>query len=402
MTQKERMLAAIQHKQLDQIPFAPRMDLWYIANRANGLLPHRFEGKNTVEIAKELDVACHAVRADYTLPRSNEDLMFRAFGVDNHPDYPYRVELKGVPIKFEADNENFKTWIDTPSGELFVHIKNSREMQKDGISIPFVISYPIKNIEDLDAVAWFFEHLEVVPTPDNYLKFQNRIGDQGLAIANGLPVASPIHLLLHDLMPMDKFYYAYIDYPDKLYQFAKRIETFFEKALNAVLESNCEAFLWGSNYDESTTYPAFFEKEILPWLQKVSKKASKKGKYVVTHADGENHDLLHLYPKSGIHITESVTPYPMTKCTLKEIRAGMGESITIYGGIPAIVLLENSMDDTAFKLYMEKFFSEEIGDGTGLILGVADNVPPRAKLERIQEINTMVKNFGSVPKNMST
>ena len=57
MTHKERMLAAIQHKQLDQIPFAPRMDLWYIANRANGQLPHRFEGKNTVEIAKELDVA---------------------------------------------------------------------------------------------------------------------------------------------------------------------------------------------------------------------------------------------------------------------------------------------------------------------------------------------------------
>ncbi len=32
MTYKQRMLAVLKGEKTDQIPFCPRMDLWYIAN----------------------------------------------------------------------------------------------------------------------------------------------------------------------------------------------------------------------------------------------------------------------------------------------------------------------------------------------------------------------------------
>ncbi|MFN2237316.1 MAG: hypothetical protein ACK2U1_24055, partial [Anaerolineales bacterium] len=89
MTHRQRMLAAIRRERVDQIPWAPRMDLWTIANRARGRLPAQFIGLNLVEIAEVMGVGCHAVGGDQTLP-GERDAVLRGLGCDNHPDYPYR------------------------------------------------------------------------------------------------------------------------------------------------------------------------------------------------------------------------------------------------------------------------------------------------------------------------
>jgi len=68
-----------------------------------------------VEIARELDVGCHAIDADYTLPRPQESHKIRVFGFENHPDYPYRVELEGLPVEFDPKGESFDTRIQSAS-----------------------------------------------------------------------------------------------------------------------------------------------------------------------------------------------------------------------------------------------------------------------------------------------
>ena len=44
MTRKDRMLAAIRGEPTDRIPWAPRLDLWYRANRRAGTLPPQYAG----------------------------------------------------------------------------------------------------------------------------------------------------------------------------------------------------------------------------------------------------------------------------------------------------------------------------------------------------------------------
>jgi len=51
--------------------------------------------------------------------------------------------------------------------------------------------------------------------------------------------------------------------------------------------SPAEVILLGSNYDDSITYPAFFRKYILPPLRDYAEVVHRKGKYLMTHADGE-------------------------------------------------------------------------------------------------------------------
>ena len=394
MTHRERMLATIRGEPTDKIPWAPRMDLWYIAQRARGTIPERFAGMNTFEMAEELDVACHAVGADFTLPEGR-DLALRGLGIDNHQDYPYRVEVRDLPIDFDNDRENLRTLVRTSAGEVSTHLYRTKQMAQEGISLAFVKDYAIRSVDDFEAVAQIFEHLEVIPTPEAYAAFKRRVGERGIAVARGPVAASPIHLMLHELVAMDQFFYLYADEPDAIRQLADRMEPFFDAALDALVACDAEVIFWGANYDQDLTWPPFFEAEIAPWLKKVSAKLHAAGKSLLTHTDGENRGLLPFYPACGFDVAESVCPHPMTQLTLAEIRQGMGPKVTVWGGIPSVALLDASMDDATFEAYMDDLFGA-LGAGARLILGVSDNVPPDANLARLEHIKARIEAFGPV------
>ncbi len=393
------MSAALDRAPTDNLAWAPRMDLWYIANKAQGTLPAGFDGMNTVDIAKNLGFGCHSVRADYTLPRPKDALILRGFAVDNHPDYPYELELKNLPFEFQYDEENLKTCVHAPAGDVFTHIHQSADMNRQGISVPFIrsypLSYPLHSASCMEAVAQVYENIEVIPRPEKYASFKNRLGEQGLAVAHGLNIASPMHLVMHDLMPLNDFFYFYMDEPDTLRAFAKRLEPFFDKILDAVLKCDCEAFFWGGNYDQNTTYPEFFAQEIKPWLQKAGKRAQSCGKRLLTHTDGENRLLLPDYPDCGFHIAESVCPSPMTELSLREFRDGVGSGVVVWGGIPAVALMKDAMSESEFDAYLDMTFGG-LGDPRGLILGVSDNVPPEASLSRLAKITRRIEGYGAI------
>ena len=396
MTYREEMLAAIAGRPTARIPWAPRMDLWCIARRARGDLPAEFDGLNTAEIAAVLDVACHAVRADFTLPREPQSLVLRGLGIDNHPDFPYRVELRGLPVEFRHDAENQWTRIRAPAGEVSTHLKQTAAMTQEGISLPFVLDYAMRTPDDFEAVAQVFEHLEVIPTPEAYATFRARVGEGGLAVAGAPIAASPVHLILHELVAMDQFFYLYADARPQMDELAARMEPYFEACLEAVASCEAEVVFWGGNYDRNLTWPPFFEERIAPWLKRVGERLHAAGKYLLTHTDGENEGLMPLYRECAFDVAESVCPAPMTQLSLAELRQGMGEEIAIWGGIPSVALMGDSMDAAAFESYIDAMF-ESLGDGRHLILGVSDNVPPDADLDRLERIKQRIETFGPVP-----
>lgn len=395
MTHRDRLLAAIDGRPTDQLPWAPRMDLWAISLTARGALPEPFHGLDTAGIADALGVACHAVRGDFTIRRDPGDLLLRGLGVDNHPDFPYRVELVGLEADFDADGENLRTTFHTPAGDIHTHLQMTAAMKREGISLPFFQSYAIESVDDLDAVAHIFDHLRVVPAPERYAAFHQRIGDRGLAVAAGPIAASPVHFILHELVAMDRFYYLYADARDALEDLGRHMEPFFEATLEAVAACEAEVVFWGANYDQDLTWPPFFQEQIAPWLQRVADRLHGVGKRLLTHTDGENEGLLPLYPSCRFDVAESVCPQPMTRCTLRQVREGVGPGITVWGGIPSVALLPDSMDDAAFEAYLDEAFAE-LGAGDHLILGVSDNVPPDADLDRLARIGERAAAFGPV------
>jgi hypothetical protein len=390
------MLATIRGEPTDMIPWAPRMDLWAIAQRARGTMPTEFIGRDLVGIADVLGSACRVLQGDfYTRPLQPVDLALYGFGITNHPDFPYRVDTVDLPTEFKSEGWRHRTVIETGAGRVVTEFELTPQMQADGAYDPVLSRRPIQSPDDLEAVARVFEHLVVAPQPRAYETFVERIGDSGLAVAAGPASASPMHVILHDLMDFAAFVYLYDDDRAALRQLASRIEPFLRARLDAVLETTADVFIWGANYDRSVTWPPFFRDEIAPWLADVSRRAHARGKLVLTHADGENDGLVGYYPECGFDIAESVCTKPMVRLSLAELRAGFGERTTVWGGIPAVALLEEAMDEEVFEGFLDSLF-DGLGTGERLILGVSDNVPPDAKLSRLATVMDRIMAFGPV------
>jgi hypothetical protein len=78
------------------------------------------------------------------------------------------------------------------------------------------------------------------------------------------------------------------------------------------------------------------------------------------------------------------------------MRRAFGGKITIFGGVPSVALLEESMIEEEFEAHMRGLFAE-IAPGDRFILGVSDMVPPDAKWERLVRIAEMVEQWGALP-----
>ena len=396
MSFRDRMLLAMRGYRAGRPVFAPRMDLWYIAQSARGTLPGAYAGMTMAHLADELGVGCHAVRGDYTLPREPEALALRGLGFDNHPDYPFRVDVEGLELRFETEDDTFSTTIETPKGPIGWTLRHTADMARSGVSLPFVLRYPVETPKDLERLTEVFDHLVIHPTPDAFGAFRDRVGDRGVAVANGCIASSPLHLLLHDLMPMDRFFYAYHDDPLALARFSERATPLFDRMLAVLAESKAEVVLWGGNFDRDVTWPPFYDREIVPSLRRARAVLGAAGKLVLCHTDGENDGLFDGYRAAGFDVAESVCPAPMTRNTLGQIRALMGSSICVWGGVPSVVLLPDSTSEREFRVWLDELCAE-IGrraEGSPLILGVSDNVPPDADFGRLMRIAAAIDAAG--------
>jgi len=392
---RERVLAASRGEDVDRIPWSPRLDLWFLARRARGTLPAEYADCDLVDIARSLGCASHMAQGADTTRLADRDLSLRGLGLDNHADYPFRIRVEGLPVRFERDAEDRLTWIETPVGTIHTHLQQDQEMLRRGISLPFVQSYAIESSDDLEALGIVFDHLQLEPNREGFDAFCRHVGEQGLPVARGPVAASPLHLMLHELMPMERFFYLYSDRRDALYALARHIEPLYEAMLDALCDSQAEVVLWGANYDRDITSPRFFEREMMPWLQRAAKRLHAANKLMLCHTDGENNHLLPLYRQCGFDIAESVCPTPMTELSLPDIREGLGPEIAVWGGIPSVVLLDEAMDDAAFDAYLDALFAE-LGDAHRLVLGVADNVPPDANWSRLLAIGERIRAHGPV------
>jgi hypothetical protein len=208
--------------------------------------------------------------------------------------------------------------------------------------------------------------------------------------------ASAMHHILHELMPYDLFFTEYYDHYDELLRLAERMAPYINKVIDIAIKSPADIIQSGTNYDVQITWPPFMEKHITPFLAETAEKCHAADKFLLTHTDGENKGLLPYFLKGRIDIADSVCPAPMTSLTLKEIREAFAGDITIWGGIPSISVLENSMSDYEFDAFLDDLFAKQVGSGDHLILSIADTAPPEMKFSRLEQISKRVKEFGPV------
>ena len=399
MTQRQRMLMAMRGEMPDMLPYAPRIDLWYNANSVAGTLPERHKGRTQDEISRAEGWALHKIVPEYLKPRRPEDSIHRALGIFSLKEFVFGCRFPSdIEIKVEREGDSTRVEYRTPVGMVSTNTVYTEEMRKSGVSITWIDEHVIKRPEDYRVVGYIFENLELVPDLDDFIKWKNDIGEDGVAVTPGcgLGAASPMHHIQKDFLDATEFYYHYHDYQKEMRALAEIMEDYYNQALRIIADSPAEAVLWGANFDEMITYPAYFEREILPWIRKASDTLGAGGKILACHCDGENSGLMDLLRDSGMHVAEAVSPYPMTKVKIEEYYKRWSEKVTIFGGIPEHLLLEESTTDEDFEDYLDHLF-KVVAPGKRLILGIGDTTPVHAVFDRLIRVGERVEKEGRLP-----
>jgi hypothetical protein len=397
MNHKQLILSTLKGESTEAIPYIPRLDIWYNANSRNGTLPGKYKNATLLEIVDDLDLGYHSIIPAFRDFADKEGDVDIGLCIHTFRSILYSVELQGIDKKITRQPDGL-TVVEygTPHGTIRTGVKYDEQMRKGGATLSATLEHAVKGLDDFEALAYIFENAKVKP---NYLYFQEYkdsvVGDRGVAVGYANIFACPMHFLLKELMSVETFFYELYDHPEEMEWLAGKLSGFCDKVFEISSNSPAELILSGGNYDSTITTPPIFKKYIAPELKKQADILHAKGKYLVTHTDGENTGLLDSYLESGFDVADSICPDPMTRLTLKEVKDKLNGKITIWGGIPSISVLEDSMTEYEFEKYMNMTL-ESIGRGDHLIFSIADTTPPGAKFDRIIKIAKMIKDFGPV------
>jgi uroporphyrinogen-III decarboxylase len=391
MNDRQRILAAIRGETPDRMPFVPRLEFWYRARRLDQSLPPDLRSLTLMEIADRLGVAYYAVCPDFT-DYSGDEMVDRPLGIVRQSVLPFDVFLEDVERRVLSYGRRTVVEYHTPVGSIRTACAFTDEMIAAGASDPYVTEHAIRSLADFEVVGYIFSHLKVEPRTGGYQAMQERVGDRGIVVAFASSYACPIQHILTELMPMDQFYYALHDCPSTVERLAEQMEPYYQAIKAAAAESPAEVVVLGSNYDETLTPPPFFRKYLLDPLRNYADLLHRRGKFLMTHTDGENRLLLNLYREAGFDVADSLCPYPMTRCRLEEIREAFADRVTIWGGIPSILLCPDKTSLDEFKQFINNLLSR-YGHQSRFVLGVSDMVTADADWDRVRYIADSVSSL---------
>jgi uroporphyrinogen-III decarboxylase len=134
--------------------------------------------------------------------------------------------------------------------------------------------------------------------------------------------------------------------------------------------------------------PPLWRKHLAPYYERRIAQLRAAGKYTYIHIDGAMKRLLREIRASSFDGIEACTPLPQGDVSLAEIQEALGEKV-LLDGIPAIFFLEHydwADIESCTREVVERFYPR-------LILGISDELPPDADIERVRRVGELVQSL---------
>jgi len=365
MTNRQRILAIIEGKKPDRLPWIPRLQLWYSAHKNAGTLPEKYRNWELKDIEKDLGM-----------------------GTPARDGRVFVKHTKNVETKVgKKDNEILTEYI-TPVGKISTRHIVIDKLQKAGMSA-YQIENPIKRSEDYAVVEYMIENTTYSPAYEDYEAYDRMIGDDGFPLVN--TADCPIHDLMREYIGYEKFVYEMVDHPQRIERLLAVMNDKIKEMWKVVADSPAKMILHGEHFDSMMTPPPIFEEYFKPYFREFADLLHPKGKLLICHADADSSLLLEQIKESGFDMAEVFTTAPMVKCTLRQAMDAWKNEVIIWGGIPSIILCD-SYDEDKFETFMEDLLNT-LTLNDRFMFGVADNVMPETKFERLVRIGEMLNQW---------
>jgi hypothetical protein len=371
MTDRERMLAIMDGRHPDRIPWIPRLSIWHTALTRQEALPEHLRSLSLRGVEQSLGMGT---------PARNGHIVKETQGGD-------------IEVTSRSEGQSVLTTYRTPAGTVETRDRTSEELQRAGIRA-LEVEHLIKGPDDYPAVEYLMTHREYAPTYDAYMSYEDDIGDDGYPLVS--TGDCPFHHFLQKLAGYQTGHYHVVDYPDRVEHLLRTMEDVERERLwPLIADSPARLIGNGSHFDSSITPPPLFDRYITPYCRDLSALLHSRGKKLCLHADNDSRLILERIRDAGYDMAETFTTAPQVTCTLEEARRVWRTDVIIWGAVPSVIL-ESAFADEEFEAYMRDVF-RTVAPGDAFILGVADNVMPNALLDRLERITDMVEEWGEYP-----
>jgi hypothetical protein len=166
---KERLLNTIRGLPTDELPYLPRLDIWYNANKFCGTLPEKYKNASLKEMTEDLGIGYHYIIPDYKCwdgEGRDDDI---GLGHYRFNTKPFRLEFHNMKREISEDGKgNTHIRYITPVGEVSTTYHYDQNMKRCGLTLNVISEHAIKCDADYETVAYIFENwrpIEQAPCP---------------------------------------------------------------------------------------------------------------------------------------------------------------------------------------------------------------------------------------------
>lgn len=363
MNLRERVLAILNGKKPDMVPCLGDLDYWIFYLNKAGIMPEQYKSYDGIyKLHKDLGVG---------------------FYLQGH--FPFKTLYDGVKVYEEIKGDIKYTTVETPVGNLQEAWHYSHESYCWGPKEFF-----IKELEDLKVVRYWYEHTFYEPDYKKAEELYELVGDNGLVLCYA--PKSPMMQMVALESGIQTFTFNMLDDPDELEETLSVMEKKHDEAAQIVLHSPAECIMIPENISSEIVGKECYKKYMRGYQEKWNRRIREAGKYSFVHMDGTLRGLIKEVSSSGFKVLEALTPSPVGDIEMGDLKNWVTLETIIWGGIPGVYFTDLVSDEEFDKFVIQvlKVAKSE----PRYVLGVADQVPPKSRFERIKRVSGLVDKYG--------
>ena len=383
MSSRERILAALEGKPVDRIPFVPLIDTYSVldmpAHIQQAMQTGASEGYWQGMLAAIQEIGCDIMlRHVYVTQSASGAPHLNGFGFFEPP----------VLTSSRMDGSLLVETLETPIGTL-TGTWGFTEMHG---WIPHPVKHLVTNHEELKIFAYAVEHLRLEkPEPDfeNIILAEKAIGEAGIATTSFLN--TPLMDLIETCWGLDNTYFMLHDYPDEVEAILERLHRVQRLVVERIAESPAKVVIEYENTSSTLLSPKIFRRYCLPLLNEYADIFHAADKIFLVHMCGKLAAFASDLASARFNGIADISPHPTGNFTLDEAASALPGKV-LTGGIDATTFIEPDLGQVEAKI---AGLIERIKPHPGVLLGSADTAPRGAPLETFRLIQHLVETAGS-------
>ncbi len=379
MTSRERLLAAIAHREPDRVPIAPRMHIWAADHCGS------YHWLRQLALRDEFDM---------------DPLIGIHFEVPDYITHPFAGDyrdLEDVSVHIEVENQGqvnvVRRRLHTPAGALSDEVVLAHPRSRYGVAPSPSIREPlVKGPEDVDKVRYLLPDPRTVNDP-GWREMIEVIGERGLLQMHPRLMMSTLTTAVGMAEAMVAYYQDRALLDGLLSVFGQ----YFQELTRAMLEHGAPiVFVSWHNLGVSAGWsPAIWREAFRPWIAANVDLVHGYGALYNYFDNGPIAPLLADLAEVGPDILSTLCPPPLGDVDLSEAKRTVGDRICLHGNVDAIHVVQKGTPDQVRQAVREAI--RVAAPGGGYILGNSDCFFDSTPRETIEAFFAAAREFGHYP-----